>query len=418
MMRFEAASGLAVADPPAPPPSPSTTPELSVIVPTRNEAGNVGPLLRGLDGVAAGRRVEVIFVDDSDDGTPEAVAEAGRRSSRDVGLIHRPPARRSDGLGGAVVEGMYAARGAWVCVMDGDLQHPPEVIDELLAEADRTGADLVVASRRCPHGDAETLPRARAAVSRVSTGLAKGLFGKRLIAVSDPMSGFFLLRRSAVDVDRLRPHGFKILLEILVRQAGLRVAEVPFHFGERHAGASKATVHEGLRFLRLLWRLRIAEMVQRFFRFGLVGLSGLVVNTLALAALAEIGGLHYLGAAILATQVSTLWNFGLTDFWVFHGRDANRTRLGRLGLFALMNNLAFALRAPALVLLTSVLGVHYLLANILSLVVLTLIRYAVADVWIWAGNPGRVNAPASFGYDIHGLVTVRSQVELPELEGS
>src|SRR5213080_945578 len=362
-------------------------PLLSVIVPTRDEEANVAPLLQLLEDVAPEVPAEIIFVDDSDDGTANAVAEAGARCRRDVGLIHRPRERRADGLGGAVVEGLWAARGTWACVMDGDLQHPPQLIADLLAEAERTGADLVVASRRAPHGDADALSAPRALVSRTFTGLARRLFAGRLDGVSDPMSGFFLVRRAALDLETLRPHGFKVLLEILVRTPGLRVAEVPFHFGERTAGNSKATPREGMRFLRLLWRLRIGDMVARFARFGVVGLTGLLVNTLALVALTEGVGFYYLLSAVVASQLSTLWNFFLTDLWVFRGRPKGRTRVARLALFAVMNNLALLLRSPILVLLTSAIGVNYLVSNLLSLALLTVLRYSVADVWIWARDP-------------------------------
>ena len=198
------------------------------------------------------------------------------------------------------------------------------------------------------------------------------------------MSGFFLVRRDALQLDGLRPRGFKILLEILVRHPHLRAAEVSFEFGERYAGRSKASVREGLRYLALLTRLRFA-------RFGLVGLSGLVVNTVLLAFLTDVVGLFYVVSAVIATQGSTLWNFCFTEAWVFAGRDHRRSRATRMGLFFLMNNIALALRGPLLVLLTSGLGIHYVVSNILSLLALTLVRFALADTWIWAkaGPPAR-----------------------------
>jgi dolichol-phosphate mannosyltransferase len=414
MMLYERMDAPAVALPSAR--ARRTAPELTVIVPTRDEAENVGPLLEALE-QALPAWTEIIFVDDSDDDTARVVAEAGERCRHEVGLIRRPPDRRGDGLGGAVVEGLSAARAPWVCVMDGDLQHPPEVIAEMVAEAGRSNADLVVASRRCPHGDAEGLPRLRSIISRGTTALARAMFGRRLAEVSDPMSGFFLVRRDAVDVTKLRPDGFKILLELLVRTPALRVTEVPFHFGERHSGQSKASIREGLRFLRLLWRLRMGDVLARFARFGVVGVTGLLVNSAALFAFVELAGLHYLPAAILATQVSTLWNFAGTDFWVFRGRPMGRSRRSRLGLYAVMNNIALALRSPVLILLTSTLGVQYLVSNIASLVLLTVVRYCVADVWIWARDPMEHVAPQEHTYDIHGLVRVHSEVTLPELEG-
>jgi putative flippase GtrA len=184
---------------------------------------------------------------------------------------------------------------------------------------------------------------------------------------------------------------------------------VSFAFGERHAGRSKATIREGLRYLSLLARLRLA-------RFGIVGASGLVVNTLVLAALTDVVGLFYVVSAIVATQASTLWNFCFTELWVFSDRDHKRGRGTRLALFFLMNNAALALRGPLLILLTSGLGVHYVLSNVLSLVGLTLVRFAVADTWIWAKARPAESPPGPYGYDIHGIVGVLSDARLPELE--
>jgi dolichol-phosphate mannosyltransferase len=127
---------------------------VSIIVPTRNEAGNVAELLRRIDQGAADLRVETLFVDDSDDETPQRVLEAGALVERPVRLLHRAPGDRADGLGGAVVKGLAAARAPWVVVMDGDLQHPPELVPQLLRAASQTQADIVVASRYTATGDA------------------------------------------------------------------------------------------------------------------------------------------------------------------------------------------------------------------------------------------------------------------------
>jgi len=223
------------------------------------------------------------------------------------------------------------------------------------------------------------------------------------------MSGFFLVRRDAIRLDTLRPRGFKILLELLIRHPALRCAEVSFTFGERRAGRSKATIREGLRYLALLTRLRFA-------RFGAVGASGLVVNTVLLAALTDVVGLFYVVSAVIATQGSTLWNFCLTELWVFSDRDHKRGFGTRMALFFLMNNAALAVRGPLLVLLTSGLGIHYVVSNILSLLGLTLVRFALADTWIWAKAAPRELDSRSRSYDIHGIVTVLSDARLPELE--
>ena len=395
----------------APSPAPrvgATRPLLSVVVPTKDECGNVAALLERLEAVLPTVAMEVIFVDASSDGTAELIESMGRRSDRDVLVLRQAGDSRRSGLGGAVVQGLAAARGSWVCVMDADLQHPPELIPELLEQAESGELDLVVASRYRGTGDAGTFGWARAMASRSTTNAARLLFPHRLRDVTDPMSGFFLVRGDAIELDRLRPRGFKILLEILVRNPGLRATEVSFRFGERGSGRSKATIGEGVRYLSLLARLRFA-------RFGAVGASGLIVNTAVLAALTDFLGLFYVLSAVVATQVSTLWNFALTERWVFADRDHKRGWRTRMGMFFLMNNAALALRGPLLILLTSGLGVHYAVSNVLSLLLLTLLRFALADGWIWA--QARPDAsPGPYAYDIHGIVTVLCDSRLPELE--
>jgi glycosyltransferase involved in cell wall biosynthesis len=194
------------------PPEGAARPLVSVVVPTKNERGNVATLVERLDAALPTVAMEIVFVDDSTDGTAELVEEIAPRTPRDVVLLRQASGRRIGGLGGAVVQGIRAARAPWVCVMDADLQHPPELITALLEQAESRDLDLVVASRYCKDGDAGSFGWARAMASRSTTTAARMLFPRRLRDVSDPMSGFFLVRRDAVAVDRLRPRGFKILL--------------------------------------------------------------------------------------------------------------------------------------------------------------------------------------------------------------
>src|SRR6516165_9075213 len=264
-------------------------PRVCVLVPTRNEAGNVGPLLTRLGPVLAGLGGEVLFVDDSDDCTPAAVAAAAGAAAVPVRLLHRPPAGRTGGLGGAVQQGLAAVTAAWTVVMDGDLQHPPERIPDLTAAG--RGADLVVATRYAGQGSAGGLSsRFRGLASRGAGAAARVLFPRALAGVSDPMSGFFAVRTAAVRPGDLRPRGFKILLELLVRTPGLRVAEVPFTFAERHDGQSKASGREAARYLRQLvaLRLAVAGRAGRLLRFALVGGSGVIVNLVVLALLLRV----------------------------------------------------------------------------------------------------------------------------------
>jgi dolichol-phosphate mannosyltransferase len=229
---------------------------LSVIVPTRNEAGNIEPLLARLQDALASIDAEVLVVDDSDDATPDIARKIAMRSALPIRVHARPPGQRSGGLGGAVLVGFCEALAPVCAVMDADLQHPPELLETLLGVS-RAGADFVIASRYVDGGGDEGLGGwYRHAVSLLATWVAKQALRPELAGVSDPMSGFFLVRRSCLDLPALHPQGFKLLLELLAQHPQATVAEVPFTFEARHSGASKADLKEGFTYLRRLAGLR------------------------------------------------------------------------------------------------------------------------------------------------------------------
>ena len=361
-------------------------PAVSVIVPTRNEASNVAELVRRLTPALAASSAEVIFVDDSDDDTPEVVAAVSRSSAVPVRLVHRPRGQRADGLGGAVLAGLRAAAHDWCVVMDGDLQHPPELVPALVHHGAGNDLELVVASRYTVDGDASGLADGRRVrVSAATTAMTRTAFPRRLRSVSDPMSGFFAVRRSSVALDSLRPIGFKILLEIAVRGGELRTGEIPFQFASRFAGKSKANLREGVRFARLVMRLWVASRMQtragRVAGFGAVGLAGILVNSLALMAAMAVG-IHYLWAAVIATGVSTTFNWALLESAVFASGKPG-SRLGRYIAFSLVNYTALLLRIPLLVLLVERLHAAVIPANIATLAVVFVLRFAISDTLIF-----------------------------------
>ncbi len=401
---------------------------VSIIVPTRNEAGNVRQLLTSLRNAFYGTSIEVIFVDDSTDNTPQVVVEASANFPyQNVRLIHRQPAERIGGLGGAVVAGLRAARADYACVMDGDLQHPPEMVPVMLKTALDNNSDMVVATRRSEQSRVSGLSIARNLISKGLDLIARVFFSRQLRNVSDPLTGFFLVKVKALNIDALRPQGFKILMEILVRNPNLVKREVPFHFGERFSGESKASAKEAWKYLHLLWRLRFGESSFRFLGFALVGLSGIFVNSLAVYLATDKFGFYYLVSAAIATVVSTLWNFGFTEALVYRGKKQGQGMAARLGLFFLMNMAALVLRAPLMYLMTSILGVHYVASNLISLAVLTVLRFLLADNVIWGQKPSsstdiskpksrRIIMKKQFFYNIHNIITVNSESVLPELE--
>ncbi len=211
-------------------------PRLSVIVPTFCEAGNVEPMIAALDAALAGIRWEVIFVDDdSPDGTAHLVRELGEHDGR-VRVVRRIGRR---GLAGAVIEGILASAGKVVAVIDGDLQHDEKLLPRMLAEIEG-GADLVIGSRYTGAGDASGgFSEVRQKWSRLATRLTNILLKTE---VSDPMSGFFMIRRDAIDeiAPKLSTGGFKLLLDILASSPpGLKISELPYMFRPRRLGASK-----------------------------------------------------------------------------------------------------------------------------------------------------------------------------------
>ena len=370
---------------------PGAVPEpgaVTLVVPTFNEAANVRRLLRQItESVPSRLPCEVVFVDDSTDDTPQVIRDAARDCPFPVTVLHRE--EPVGGLGGAVVEGMQAAGSDWIVVMDGDCQHPPSLVPDLVATGERAGAGLVVASRYLKGGSRAGLAGGyRIAVSRAATWLTKSLFPRRLHGISDPMSGFFAIRRSDVSTEILHPLGYKILLELAVRGRPRTVTEIPFVFQERFAGESKSTAKEGQRFLRHLAGLRTTGPLARMLVFGLIGLTGFVPNLAALWAMTE-AGLHYLPAEIVANQFGVAWNFLLIERLLFRDRRRHRHWADRTARFALLANADLLLRIPLIALLVAQFGLAALPATALALVLTFVLRFAGTEALVYLPRRSR-----------------------------
>lgn len=322
-------------------------PLVSIIVPTRNEREAAPLLVDRLRAALPGVALEICVVDDSDDDTPAVLAAVAARHPGLLRVRHRQGQDRRGGLSTAVVEGLRLATGRYVCVMDADLQHPPETVAAMLAAAER-GADLVVASRYTPGGSVAGLDgRVRRVVSRGATALARLLFSEARRS-HDPLSGFFLCRRALIDGVEFRPVGFKILLELLVLLPGVGVTDVPLRFGPRAAGQSKASVGQGVQYLRHLRSLVLeVQGSARLWKFGLVGLSGLAVFVPVLALGAGPLGLPALLAFLPAWLLSIAWNTALNRRWTFADirREHRAVRRGYLSSALLAGGLMFGVYA-------------------------------------------------------------------------
>ncbi len=222
---------------------------ISVIIPTYNERGNVELLVPRLAALLP-QGSEIVVVDDnSPDGTA-AVVEAMSAKFPTVRLVRR---ERKAGLTSAVVAGVSAAKGDLIIVMDGDLSHPPGAVP-LLASALK-GCDLAVGSRLAEGGRVESWPLHRKLISRGAELLARVLLGVKL---SDPMSGFFAIRKGVFMKTRFRARGYKILLNILADNPRIRVREIPYVFSDRHSGRTKLGAAEMATYVSDLIRLRFS----------------------------------------------------------------------------------------------------------------------------------------------------------------
>lgn len=299
---------------------------LSVILPTYQEAENIVAAVRAVQVVLRhSASYEIIVVDDdSPDGTWSLVDGL----AADDGRIrcHRRLDRR--GLASAIVEGMAQGEGAVLAVMDADLQHDPSVLPDLVAALD--GAEIAVASRYASGGTVAGWNPLRRLGSRLCTWLCRRTLG---LTVSDPLSGFFALRREVFHriAPCLQPRGYKALLEILYRAGGVRVVELPLRFAPRVAGHSKlgaATVSD------LVWsllELRSGRTItRRFVRYCLVGLSGVGVQLAAFLALNR--WLADEPALAMAIAMAMLSNFVCNNHWTF----ADRRLDGRLVVLGLL----------------------------------------------------------------------------------
>jgi dolichol-phosphate mannosyltransferase len=311
----------------------ATPPELTVVVPCFNERPNVAPLVGKLDAALAGIAWEVLFVDDdSPDGT---AAEARRLAQADprVRCIRRVGRR---GLASAVIEGVLASSAPFVAVMDGDLQHDETRLAEMLDRLRDGSCDLVVASRHLAGGDAAGLASGfRHRLSDAGIRIAQWLLPVRL---TDPMSGFFMLRRRLFEsvAPRLTGQGFKILLDfVLSAPPALRVVEVPARFRPRAAGESKLDALVAAQFLALLLdKLLRGTVPPRFIGFALVGAFGVVVHLVVLTLAFRLGGLGFGAAQALATVVAMTCNFQLNNQITYRDQRLKGVRFWRgLALF-------------------------------------------------------------------------------------
>lgn len=355
---------------------------VAIVIPTFNEASNVEQLVARIRSAMAGTQYEVLFVDDSTDQTPDVLGRIAAQDPR-VRYIHREGQR---GLASAVVAGFEQARGDVLVVMDADLQHPPEMIPTLLSGMAQTGADIVVPCRYMEGGSTAGFSSLRKAMSLVAKWLAQALLSCAR-RTRDPLSGFFVLKRSVIEGANLQPIGWKVLLEVLARGNYRLVLDVPYAFRARNSGISKMTLRQQWDFLLHLTSLLLPGVGwRRIVRFGLVGAGGVVVNMGLLWFLVQKAGLPPAPGALCSANLAMVHNFLWHDAVTWGDRRARPQWWQRFWRFWVTSWVGIVLNVLTLQLLVALFGVHYLLANGVGIAAAATWDFIVNHTWTWAAH--------------------------------
>ena len=363
-------------------------PLLAVIVPSYNERDNVALLFEKVSAALGDTPFEFIVVDDnSPDGTAEVV-KALARSRPNVRCIHRIGRR---GLSSAVIEGISASAAPYFAVIDADLQHDERILPQMLAKAMATD-DIVVGTRYGGAGSVgDGLSKAREAGSRFATQLSGLLTGK---ALSDPMSGFFVMRRSVFDevAPALSDDGFKILLDIIV-SAGrsrsrlgkeLSISEVPYTFRPRHAGESKMSSLVVVQFLGLIVsKLSGGLLPTSFLLFGLVGGFGVIVHMATLWFSHEVLGQSFVWAQVVATMIAMTFNYVANNELTYANKKLKGWRYltGLLSFYAVCSIGALANVSVASWIYAF--DGQFYVAGLLGVLMSVVFNYSVTRVFTW-----------------------------------
>lgn len=285
--------------------------ELSIVLPTYNEADNIQRIIKEINRVLNDSRItgEILVVDDnSPDGTATVAEEmSGLFPVR----VHKRVGEK--GLSSAVIKGFQLARGEICMVMDADLSHPVEKIPEMIVPITNGTYDASVGSRYVPGGSCEKWSMQRIFISKTAGFLARGV-----TTLTDPTSGFMAIRKKMMDGVKLDPIGWKIVLETIVK-TNAKTAEIPIDFADREKGKSKFNLRVQKDYLKHLWRLYCYKhrTLFEFIKFCSVGATGLVIDTAVLVSLVEAIALDPRLAAIFAFMAAVSWNYFLNRVWTF-----------------------------------------------------------------------------------------------------
>jgi dolichol-phosphate mannosyltransferase len=363
-------------------PDLTPAPELTLVIPTMNERGNIAPLIERLDRVLAGIRWEAIFVDDdSVDGTRDEIRRVSLSDGR-VRCLHRIGRR---GLSSACIEGIQASQSPYVAVMDADLQHDEALLPDMFACLTTEPYDLVVGSRYVDGGGVGDWDQRRANMSGLATRLGRLVLKTE---IADPMSGFFMVRRDGFDraVRNLSAVGFKILVDLLASSpTPLRLKELPYEFRLRHSGESKLDAFVVWEYLVLLADKLIGPYIPvRFVLFSIVGGIGVVAHLTILWLALNFGHLSFAVSQGTAAALAMLGNYTLNNFLTYSDRRLKGLDFWKgLVSFALVCGVGYAGNVGVAKYLFDSASSSWWLAGIAGAAIGSVWNYAVSSVVTW-----------------------------------
>ncbi len=360
---------------------------LSIVVPTFKEAGNLERLAERIDSCLSAVEIsyELIIADDN---SPDETPEVCDRLTKQYPLRLVLGEGRPRDLSLSVIDGIRAAKHPTILVMDADLSHPPEKIPEMLAQVTANPTAFVLGSRYVPGG---TFDRQwsiwRFLNSHVATMLARPL-----VKCRDPMSGFFMFSKDRVDVARLRPMGYKIGLEIMVRGEFSEVVEVPISFADREIGASKMNLDQQIKYLRHLRRLYLYRFggFAEFIHFGAVGASGFVIDVSCYYLLQWFGVPHQVARGI-SFWPAVSWNWAINRRMTFGERE-RRPRGKQWAEFVIASLIGFSLNWGIYVFLTTYIEFFdqwRLIAFVLGIGVASISNFTLSTFFVFSEKRAR-----------------------------
>jgi dolichol-phosphate mannosyltransferase len=364
--------------------------EFTVILPTLNEEDSIRQTINTVFAVMEEHMLvgQVLVIDDNSKDNTVGIVKAMQDRYEDLNYIVR---ETDHGLSQSVYDGFIAAKSEVFIVMDADGQHPIEKIPELYGKI-CDDYDIVIGSRYMDGGGIEKWDLKRRIISIGATVIARLFFPQ----ITDPGSGFFAIRKSVIEGAMLKPRGYKILVEILGKGVYEDVIEIPIHFNERIVGESKLKSGTIVEYIKQLWDLSLFTVTHRgspvekevwhVVKFMMVGLTGIVVNTFFLKYFTEGLGLYYLIAAVGSIEISILSNFILNEKWTFQEPE-NKVHgfLGRMARYNMISLGGLVINLIVLAFLTSVIGIYYLISNVIGILCGFVFNYVGNRIVTWGG---------------------------------